>query len=239
MFSPFPLIGTAWTFMQKHTVLRTIGFWLLILPMFVINLLTRFVLPPSVATPNGTPLTAIVLLMFAIGILTVWGEACVLVVGKRLLQHNAGRTRTSLRSVARQGSRFIVPLLLTGLLRGCFTLLWMLLLIIPGIIYSLSTSFYPIIVVCTGKSYRPALQASKAVLRGQWSRSILSLIALAITTFLPLAVLSAILEIFAQSPMINVAIDLIDSVLLGIGTILFTLGMIVLYGRLKKSAKNA
>ena len=240
MPSSLAIITKAWTFYRKHPAINAVGFWLVFLPVLGVNLVVRFLewkmlMTPAEHLPASTSIIAL-LLMLAMCIFFTWGFACLLLIGRRILQHNSGRMRTSLRAVARQARPFIIPLLLTGLLRGCITILWGLLLIVPGFIYSLSTSFYPITIVIEGKAYRAALNQSRAVLRGQWWRGIVRLVLMLL--FLCIPPYLVFFALVRNTPEDNLSLLLLFDVLLSALSsftfILFVLGMIVLYGELKK-----
>lgn len=224
-------------------------FWLIALPTIGSNLITSIVDPethglsftkgelPVMNLPPITVFSIILMLIFAL--LIIWGSACILVIGKRLLTSRAGRNRTSFRAVARQARRYILPLFLTGILRTCFTILWGLLFIIPGIIYAVRTTFYAIVVVCEGPSYRQALKHSKEVSFGHTWKILWSIIGLALCTFLPVSLLTtgiALLVSFIDMRLM-IMTDILNGFFTGLATILFTLATIVLYSELKKQPK--
>lgn len=179
------------------------------------------------------------ILMLLFALLLIWGTACLLVIGKRLLTSRAGRNRTSFRAVARQARRYILPLFLTGILRTCFTILWGFLFIIPGVIYAVRTIFYAIVIVCEGPSYRQALKHSKEVTFGHTWKVLWSIIGLALCTFLPVSLLTAGIAIVISS--IDMRLMLVTDILNGfftaLATLLFTLATIVLFSELKKQPR--
>src|SRR3989344_4940405 len=243
----FALIGTSWDFYKSQPVLNAVLLWFLVLPMTAESLLTEYqVNQPyfqnftweDIASGQTNPnlLIATVLLEIVIILLLVWGVACCTLVGKRLLQSRAGRARTSFRAVSRQARRFVVNLILTGILRGCFTFLWALLLIIPGIIYQIHTFFYFIAIVCEGKEYRSALRESKNTVRGHTWTALWYILGLSAAIFLPLIVLdTAQAEIlYRLDERLLPATYIVSSLLFGIGMLLFFLSSISLYAQLKK-----
>lgn len=241
MTSTFSILRTAWNFARTHSVLKPIAVWMLFAPLLGMSLLSELAaLLEKEGWRGERQQIGLLILLGALvtGIVLVWGSACVLVVGGRMLRNTAGRTRTSFRAVTRQARAFVIPLILTGLLRTCFVLLWGILLIVPGIVYSLSTVFYSIVVVCEGKAYRGALRQSKAVLRGQWWRGILAYLLLCIVVFVPLWAVSMLLEIFLPTELFPLSLigAVIDSVTGTAGILLFTLATVVLYKQLKKDA---
>lgn len=114
-------IADAWTFLLRQPALARGCAWLLFLPFLAMELLE------SVPLPDRPEYAAVfVVLQLGLVILTYWGVACVLTVGRRLLQAKAGRTRTSFKAVQFQARGLVVPLLLTDLLRLCVAALWAL-----------------------------------------------------------------------------------------------------------------
>ena len=126
-----------------------------------------------------------ILLNIIILFLGIWGTACFLVMGKRLIKSPAGRTRSSFKLVRKQGAHLIVPLFLTIMLRICITLLWSLLLIVPGIIYYIRTSFFGIVIAYEGKGYRSALNRSKDIVKGHTWIVFLYFVGIALTVSIP------------------------------------------------------
>ncbi len=199
-------------------------------------------LPSPQATPDQAieqnAVLAILAVIILLSIVTVWGEACVLVIGKRLLQTSAGRSRTSFKAVRTKGAGFIIPLIITNLLRTGMTILWSLLFLIPGIVYAIRTSFYPVIIVCEGIEYRPALARSKECFEGRFFSVTFALLILALTLFLPVQVLDIVLSLVFPQPSAAVFLDVVSSAAQSIAIVLFTTAMILLYGKLKTDKRK-
>ncbi len=236
MPSPFTLIGESWQFSQKQTVLFPVTIWLLALPEIGATLLMKLL--PEQADPALWSGNTTILAALGIGVmwlLFTWGMCCVLVVGRRLLKLKVGRTRTSFRAVRTQAMRSMLPLILTGILQMCFTILWSVLLIIPGIIYSLRTSLYTVAVACEGITYREALNRSKSLIDQHLFASFLTIITLNLLLFTPIMML----EIGGAN--LVPADDMIPSLLLtiftaglrAIATLLSLLSMVSLYAYLR------
>lgn len=117
-------IGEAWIFASKQPALLRSGFFLVFLPMLAGEILP---LPESDARPEI--IAVAVVAQLALAVLVLWGSACTLTVGRRLLQAKAGRTRTSFMAVQEQARGLVIPLLLTEILRSCIAFFWAL----PGI----------------------------------------------------------------------------------------------------------
>jgi uncharacterized membrane protein len=240
----FSLIGNSWDFYTRHTVLNKIAWWLLILPT-VISISISRLLEKYTAGDQGIwlqpePIIMCgVIIMIAFFFVMLWGSLCILVVGKRLLNSKAGRSRTSFHAVRTEALHFIVPLFLTEVLRTCFTLFWSLLLIVPGIIYSIRTTFYSIILVCEGKMYRTALVRSKDLVKGKTWHVFFYLIGLSFILFSPVAIVAGVLDWAVQTydPRLNVFADTVYAGLNSIATILYILSLISLFGYLKKRPK--
>lgn len=127
--SLFSLIGSAWAFQRKHPVCASIVLWLSALPLTAVDLLRAAPESPD----RGLALVATGTLLVAETFILVWAQASTLLVARRMLQNKAGRARTSLKSVARESAPFVLPLLLTALLRVAGIIQRGLLFVLPGI----------------------------------------------------------------------------------------------------------
>lgn len=97
----------------------SVTIWLVFLPLLTLNAIIQLLPDISERTPEqeNTIFAAVVALLL-LGILMVWGHACVLVAGRRLLQKGAGRTRTSFKATRKQAAGYVLPLLITSILRA-------------------------------------------------------------------------------------------------------------------------
>lgn len=139
--SSLSLITEAWTFFRKQRALGAVTVWFFALPTWLIGLLTRLTdqddifggtaLHRFLAQNDPKNLIAI-FLSLVLTLVSVWGAACVLVVGRRMIKSKAGRARTSFRAVRQDAAPLVGPLFLTALLRACFALYWSLLVLVPG-----------------------------------------------------------------------------------------------------------
>lgn len=186
-------------------MLNEIAFWLFFVPVAFLDALAGMV---GIAHAQGIELDADALqtlsvaefavavpLFIALVYFMLWGQACTLVVAKRLVSSPAGRNRTSFKAVRKEGKKYIAALFLTELLRSIITLLWTLLLIVPGIIYSIRTIFYDIMMVEKGKiTYgRPALRRSIDIVKGNTWNIFWRALGIAVCVFVPVAVVNALL----------------------------------------------
>ena len=231
----FSLIGSAWDFYKSNPVLNIVTFWLLFLPMLLLDILDRFLME----TEDMWLLAFVIVIVLSLVI--VWGQACVLTLGKKLLGGKGGSKSVTFAKLRGDASKLIVPLFFTEILFSCITLLWALLLIIPGIIYGVRAGFYPIVIATEGKAYREALQKSYKVVHGNTWTAFWYLLGLGITVFipviLPLSFLEKVIETFDARLLIASAI-----IMNGISSVVVTLFMlciIVLYGELKKLHKSS
>jgi uncharacterized membrane protein len=234
MPSVFTLIGESWAFARKQPVLLHIGFWLLFLPMLVMNELSAYlqVAEKTVNTGTAGPVIFSILAILALSVFSIWGTAAVLLTGSRLLAAKSGRSRTSFKAVRTEASAFIIPLLLTKILRGIFSALWGILLIIPGILYFLNTLFYAVVIVVEGISYRAALRKSNAIMKGQRVAIYLRIIFLSILLFAPVSILSALLNAIPVAGS-GLLIDIIVSAFYTLAFVLFHISCILFYGALR------
>lgn len=228
----FSLFGQSWDFCRKQSALLQAAFWLLFLPTLVGQFLADYEIAHKDILGNRPEISLLlVLVQIMFALLTLWGTACVLVVGKRLLQTKAGRSKTSLSIVRSQGAASFVPLLLTGILRSVIGLLWSLLLLIPGIVYFIRTAFYPIIVVCEGVSYRPALKQCLELSKGRFWQVAGTIIGLALLTLVPAQLISALLMIMADGLPVGalIAADTAASLLFTIAFVVYEIGLVIAY----------
>jgi hypothetical protein len=181
------------------------------------------------------PLIAVTAVQIIFALVLIWGIACVLLLGKRLITNKAGRSRTSFKLVRMEGRKFVINLFLTGILRDCFTILWGLLLIVPGVIYAIRTAFYHVTIVCEGLGYRSALKQSKEVVTGHTWTALWYLFGLGVVLFFPAILLTGLLDqITIFDPRLMPAIFLLESVAMSLAILIFNLATILLYSELKK-----
>jgi uncharacterized membrane protein len=230
------MIGQSWEFARKQSALTQAGFWFLVLPILAGGLLTEYEMNISDATAER-PETVILfgLLYFALALVTVWGDICILVIGKRLLQAKSGRSRSSFKAVCSETKALFFPYVLTSILRSIFTFLWSLLLIIPGIVYGIRTILYPVVLVCEGKTYRECLDRSKNIVKGQFWPLLGSLLILSILLLLPAQIFSALFTMMAEGapPAIVLAAHTASAIVVALSIVLYTLCLILLYGHFK------
>ncbi len=168
-----------------------------------------------------------------------WGQASVLMVAKRMLISPAGRTRSSFKAVRNEAKKFIAALLLTELLRSAITFLLMLLLIVPGIIYSIRTIFYDIIMIEEGKVQygRPLLQKSKNVVTGRTWHVFLTVLGFSLCIFLPVGIVDGAIVLLLTAAderlatLAMVLTDFIDA----FASMFFLICTVSLYATLKKT----
>lgn len=234
----FTIIGEAWDFASKQPALFHVALWLLCLPLLGTNVLARIVeMQQNAAQIDVAILSLSILGLVVFSVLLVWGGLCVLIIGKRLLASKAGRTRSSFSAVAGQARILLIPYILTSILRGVTTLLWSILLIIPGVIYSIRTVFFSVLMVTEDAAYRPALRKSIAVVRGRTWRVFWMILAFSIVLFFPVQILLSIMTAMAPENLTaGLLIDLVSAILTSVSTVLFTLCIILLYGDLVPSS---
>jgi hypothetical protein len=235
--SSLTLIGQSWSFWQKQPVLSPVMLWLLFAPTAASSLMLDRLLKDGTTIQWASNQTILLILGLLLSwLLALWGTCCVLVVGKRILQHKAGRTRTSFKAVRKQAAKALIPLMLTSALRDCYTILWTLLLIVPGIVYALRTSFYAVAAVCEGKPYQEAMKRSKDAMEGRLGTTVLTILALNILLFLP----PVLIDQFAadlipkEDRIPAILITIFTSGLRSIAVVLSLLSLIHLYAFLRK-----
>lgn len=247
MSSPFTLIGTAWSFYKKQPVLNEIAFWMFFLPIAFMDVFSGMigiaeaqnVDEISLASYTAMEIAIVIPLLVAMLFFLFWGQACVLTVAKRLVNSPAGRNRTSFKAVRKEAYKFIGPLALLEILRGIMTLLWAILLIVPGVIYSVRTIFYDIMLIEEGKvAYgRPVLNKSKDFVKGRTWSVFLSLILLSVCIFIPIGIIDSI--IVGTVTTIDSRLDTLGAVLAdffdAFAGVFFMVCVVALYAELKKN----
>lgn len=226
------ITGESWDFARKQQAVLHVGWWFMVLPATVMFALQEFIRRNEVLfnTQPDKALLAMLATMVCVLVL-LWGITCILSVGKRLLQAKAGRARTSFKAVRTQASNTFIPYLLTSALQSIFTFLWSLLLIIPGVIYSIRTIFTPVIVVCEGVYYAQALKRSRELVKGHTLEVLWKIIGIAIVTMLPAGFLSQICLILAQDAPLSIVIagSIAAGIFTSIGLTLYLFSLIQLY----------
>ena len=242
MPSIFSITGTAWNFYKKQPVLNHVLLWMLILPftgMFIVEesvMINETLSEFAWKETDLRPLLLIAVAQFVLSLTILWGIASTTVVGKRLISSKAGRNRSSFKIVRKEGSKYIVNMLLTGILRDCFTIFWGILLIVPGIIYAIRTTFYNVTIVCEGLGYRKALKKSKEVVKGHTWTTLWHLLGLVIVIFFPAIIVAGSVDELVRNldTRLLFAANLIANTVLSYAILLFALATIILYGEIKK-----
>lgn len=222
--------------------------WLWILPNLILTVLQRMmarVEDPLTAAPyqgtleiSGPTLLFILPAILILTLVLLWGLSCTLVACRRIVQTRAGRARTSFATLRKEGASYVLPLFLTSILRGCFTILWGLLLIVPGIIYSIRTTFYSIIVVDKDLAYREALNQSKEIVKGRTWRILWYIIVFAVCFFGPATILVVGTEIIlgAIEPRFLLVSDIVSSIAYSVAAMLSQIALVELFAALQKKS---
>lgn len=243
MRGPFSLIGTAVSYARTQKTLVGITVWLLILPNVIVQMLSTMMEQrtngtiDAIASPQQSTFALLAIVtMLGCSVVLLWGGACVILIGRKLVHSRAGRKRSSVRSVMGEARTSIIPLILTSILRGCFTFLWSLLFIIPGVIYSIRTAFYSIVVVTEGTSYRAALRRSSEAVRGHTWKALWRLIAIYCALFLPVHLLSIVLHEVGEGGGIvfTLAANALTGALTAPVTVLSIFATMAMYDELKR-----
>ncbi len=245
MKGPLSLIGTAWAYARKQPSLTGVTLWLLLVPGAIVNIGTTLLEWNSDAgagtlapEQHATLTLLLIVILVVVAVIMVWGGACVTVIGRKLVHSRAGRKRSSIRAIMQEARVFIIPLLLTSILRSCFALLWSLLFVIPGIIYSIRTAFYAIVIVTEDMAYRSALKRSSALVRGHTWQVLWRLAAILIVLYLPVNVISMLLYTLTEATLGiagTLGVDILDAALNAPMTMLSILASMAMYDELKKA----
>jgi len=130
-----------------------------------------------------------------------------------------------------------LPLFFTSILRSCFTLFWAILLVVPGIIYSIRTTFYAVVVVAEDISYRAALHRSTTMVKGRTGQIFWILLGMNVLLFLPAIMVTAALEFspfFTLTDWLIPLADIIESSFFGLAVILSLIASVELFAAIKK-----
>lgn len=134
-FSSLRYTAEATGFLWKQPALWSVTLLLIALPSWLVTLCGRLteesgpILQTGVPAflqandPTGYSLIFASVLLF---LLTLWGVAGVMLVGRRMIGNRAGRARTSLSSVLRDSAPFVFPLFFTSILQLARILVWLL-----------------------------------------------------------------------------------------------------------------
>lgn len=241
MSKTLSLIRSSWDFFRKQPALTSVAAWLFFVPTLAVDALTAVseggTLPEHIRTEASI---GIAVLIFLLSLVTIWGQCCVYVAGRRMLQTKAGRSRTSFRATASQAKAFIIPFILTNILRTCFTLLWGLLLIVPGVVYALRTSFASVAVIGENTGYRAALERSKQAVKGNAWPILGQLILLTILLFaIPLGLIAiASLSLPDEQAYSYAATFVVQDVWLSVATVLMGLSLMQMYEKYRVPMKK-
>lgn len=248
MLSPFAILGQALSFYKKQPVLNEIAFWLMFLPVATIDALggltdTAYAqgFANAQALSGMTPMEiAIAIPIFVVIVyFFILGQACTLMVAKRLVSSPAGRTRTSFKAVRNQAKKYVAALFMTELLRSAITLLFTLLLIVPGLIYSVRTLFYDIMMIESGKVRygRPVLKRSIDVVKGHTWEVMWRAIIISLCIFVPVGVVQGVIS--GGLNLIDVRLETLALVLNdavdAFANIILIVSLVALYANLKET----
>lgn len=229
-------------------MLNEIAFWLFFLPVGALDAINGIIETmytqgaEEAVIPDAVLAVQVVVgipLIVAIVYFMIWGQACTLMVAKRLVASPAGRTRTSFSAVRSQARKYIGALFITEVLRSIITLLFALLLIVPGVIYSVRTVFYDIMMIERGKiAYgRDALSPSIDFVKGKTWDVFWRVLVIGACVFLPVGVIDSI--IIETLTLVDIRLETLAIVLTDIvdafGTMFFIVCAVALYADLKKS----
>jgi len=261
------LIRSSWEFFRKQPALLSVGTWLLLLPMLATDVLTSVIegkrLPETMATEGHI---AIIILILVLNVLSIWGQSCVLVTGKRMLQTKAGRSRTSFRATASQAKAFIIPLLLTNILYACVIALWTLpgvayvlllayanpanlqnpilvsiagLFAIPAIVPAIRMAFFQVIVVGENIAYRAALKRSKNAVRNAFCKITGQLALLVLLLFIiPMSVITIAALPLPTTSAWAAVVSVVSNAWITVATILMNLSLIQMYEKYRVPVKR-
>ena len=202
-----------------------------------------------------------------LALVALWGECGMMVVGRRMIGARSGRTRTSFSSVLKEAAPFVRPVLFCELVilamiavpifvlwaiysssaaiqqiadTPNFGLLFLAFVILTGLIAGTYLIFGPISIVCDDKkTSRGALRYSIALVRGKFWTTLKCLIIFGFLAFLPAMVTEMLIEnVPLYGTWLILSADFLVSVLMGLGTAIAYLAIVLLYGKLRDAPKE-
>lgn len=136
------------------------------------------------------------------------------------------------------GNDAVVNRVLRNVIPACRWIILFLPLLLPAIIYSIRTMFYPVIVAAEGIRYREALRRSRDTVRGKTWRVFWTLLSLAALVFIIPLGLSIVLGIARITGGPAFAALLLHDTLYVIAGFIFTLSLVALYAKLRRGKND-
>ncbi|MBM3230901.1 hypothetical protein FJZ28_01080 [Candidatus Peregrinibacteria bacterium] len=248
MSSSFAIIGTAWRFYKKQPVLNAVAFWFFFAPSAALSALDVFT-ETSQESVSPFPIEYISLMSpvaiavaipvsIAVIYLSLWGQACTLVICQRMIKSPAGRNRTSFAAVRQQAQKYIFLLFVTEVIRTCKMLLWGLLLVVPGIIYGIRTAFYDILIINDDAPYgRESLRRSMALVTGRTWEILWRMLVMMACVLLPAGLIAGAVEkgLTLTDDRLFILGGLISDAIGAYAGMFFLVCLIALFSELKKA----
>lgn len=136
--SPFSVLRfarEALAFLRKQSALWPVTILLIAIPSFVMTLAGRLTEEGSPLLQTGIPEFlelndpqgySLVIAVILLTLLTMWGAASIMIVGRRMIGNRAGRARTSASSVMKESAPLVFPIFFTSIIQLAHALLWFL-----------------------------------------------------------------------------------------------------------------
>lgn len=186
---------------QHSSLLLQVSLWYVFVPSFLGNVLQRLVGGEAVtpygpaAILNEEQLPWALAVTIGLQLCMLFGTTCLLLAA---LRKPTRGNRWNFTTLQREAMRAFFPVLGTDILRTTGTLLFGLLLIIPGVVFAVQTVCATCVTVAEGRLGREALRQSRALVRGQsWEIGFL-LLSLAGWLFIPGMLFSEGVELLVQ-----------------------------------------
>jgi hypothetical protein len=150
--------------------------------------------------------------------------AIALVVEQSLLGEGIRFGQALSKSVSRWGSAIG-----TNIVKGLILVGLTLLLIIPGIIWGVYYTFSSMVVVLRNRSGKSALDYSKSLVQGQWSRVFGVNFVLVLILFLPLVVQTFVVKSFLQNSSLIILLAIVGIILTHLASTFSTVAVTLLF----------
>jgi hypothetical protein len=132
-FSVLRFASEALAFFRKQPALWPVTILLIAVPAFIMTTAGRLTQDGSPLLATGIPdfmeqndpqgYTLVIATIF-LTLMTIWGAASIMVVGRRMIGNRAGRARTSASSVMNESRPLVFPIFFTSIIQFAHALLW-------------------------------------------------------------------------------------------------------------------
>jgi len=205
------LIGTGWEIYKKNFKLFLFIILIIYLP---INIILNLV--PGTSETFGGVMAYLRLTQILELVLGIIATMAIAYAVNKIVNHKKPELWESIKSALLVWDKAI----LTALLAGLILIVLYLLLIIPGIIYSVYYTFALYTVILKDKKYKKALDYSKSIVKGRWWRVFGIIIVVTLLFSFVAGIISSPIAIY-ENYITNVISDTVFDIIYALQTIVF------------------